>query len=119
MHLQGTKPWTPCCHRLLSRSSNVTLRWQCSLFPDIPQDHFRVLADNSRPLRRSGLSRIIREVDDSDFCVIDQPRQPRTPYRRTTTLLRKLRSSTSSRSSSTPSGKNRFPLPTTTGQTII
>ena len=44
---------------------------------------------------------------------------PRTPYRRTSTPLRKRRSSISSRSSRTPSAKNRFPLPTATGQTII
>ena len=45
--------------------------------------------------------------------------QPRSAYRRTTTPLRQRRSSISSRSSRTPPGKNRFPLPTTTGQTII
>src|SRR5262249_12056559 len=42
-----------------------------------------------------------------------------TAYRRTSTPLGNCRSSTSSRSSRTPSGKNRFPPPTTTGQTII
>ena len=45
--------------------------------------------------------------------------EPRTAYRRTITPLRKRRPSTSSRFSRTPSGKNRFPLPTTTGQIII
>src|SRR6266852_8021300 len=45
--------------------------------------------------------------------------EPLTAYRRTITPLRKRRSSTSSTFSRTPSGKNRFPLPTTTGQTII
>jgi hypothetical protein len=45
--------------------------------------------------------------------------QPQTAYRRTIAPLRKRHSSTNPRSSRTPSGKNRFPLPTTTGQTII
>ena len=47
------------------------------------------------------------------------PTHPRTPYRRTITPLRKRRSSISSSSSCTPSGKNRFPPPTKIGQTII